>query len=197
MPTDHETFSSPPPIRRRQAVEVFSNRFGQLYNDDVVSPGGLPGTYLRWQWAQRGVVVVPVGPGGMALVPTYRYPVGASSLEFPRGGCEPGERPEKAAVRELWEEAGLEASSVRAIGLLHADTGLIETGIHVCCATVLPGEREAARPESMESVAAPVWVSQDEMLELVRLGRISCSLTIAAFTLVAADRNALPPVARG
>jgi len=196
MPTDHEASTPPAPIRRRQAVEVFTNRFGRLYNDDVVSPGGLPGNYLRWQWAQTGVVVVPVGPDGMALVPTYRYPVGAASLEFPRGGCEPGEPPEKAAARELWEEAGLEASSVRDIGFLHADTGLIETGIHVCCATVLPAERKAARPESMESVAEPVWMTQDEMQDLLSQGRITCGVTIAAYALVMAERNQTPPVAR-
>lgn len=197
MPTDHETSGSPAPIRRQRAVEVFTNRFGRLYNDDVVSPGGLPGNYLRWQWAQTGVVVVPVGPDSMALVPTYRYPVGAASLEFPRGGCEPGEHPEQAAVRELREEAGLETSSVRDIGLIHADTGLIETGIHVCCATVLSAERKAARPEVMESVAEPVWVSQDEMLDWLRQGRITCGVTIAAYALVMAERNTLPLVARG
>ncbi|MFI9774490.1 NUDIX hydrolase [Streptomyces sp. NPDC051956] len=196
MPTDHQAPGSPKPIQRQRAVEVFGNRFGRLYNDEVVSPDGLPGSYLRWQWAQTGVVVVPVGPDGMALVPTYRYPVGAASLEFPRGGCEPGERPEDAAVRELWEEAGLAASSVRDIGLLHADTGLIENGVHVCCTTVIPAEHGAARPEAMESVAEPVWVSQDEILDWLRQGRITCGVTIAAFALVMADQNALPQGAR-
>ncbi|MFE3505588.1 NUDIX hydrolase [Kitasatospora sp. NPDC059146] len=196
MTIDDRTSAAPAPILRHEAVEVFANRFGQLNNDLVVGPGGAPGKYLRWQWAQTGVVVVPVGPEGIALVPSYRYPVGAVSLEFPRGGCEPGESPEEAAARELREETGLSASSVRTLGLVHADTGLIETGIHVCCATVLPSEEGSARPEAMESVSPPVWVSPEEMAEWLRGGRITCGVTLAAYALAAADSGVLSPTVR-
>lgn len=93
MPIEHPAPGTPAPIRQDRAVEVYANRFGHLYDDEVVFPGGTEGRYLRWQWSQQGVVVVPVGPQGMALLPMYRYPVGAVSLEFPRGGCAPGEAP--------------------------------------------------------------------------------------------------------
>jgi 8-oxo-dGTP pyrophosphatase MutT (NUDIX family) len=194
MPIDQETPGTPAPIRRHKAVEVFGNRFGRLYNDDVLSPGGRPGKYLRWQWAHTGVVVVARGPAGIALVPTYRYPLGAASLEFPRGGCEIGESPEEAAARELREEAGLIAVTTRDIGLLHAETGLIESGVHVVSATVVAGPVEAARPEAMESVAEPVWVSQEGMLDLLGQGGVTCGVTLAAFALVlAADRSSVDP----
>lgn len=153
MPDQRQSSVVPAPIRRRQAIEVFGNRFGRLYNDVVVFPSGARGSYLRWQWNQQGVVVVPVGPAGLALVPTYRYPVGASSLEFPRGGCEPGEDPQAAAARELEEESGLKALSVRNLGQIHTDTGLIETSAHVCLAVVQPSGDAQARPEATESVA--------------------------------------------
>ncbi|MFD3555730.1 NUDIX domain-containing protein [Streptomyces goshikiensis] len=196
MTTDGRMPGTPAPIMRHQAVEVFANRFGKLNNDLVVGPGGAPGSYLRWQWAQTGVVVIPVGPEGIALVPTYRYPVGAVSLEFPRGGCEPGESAEEAAARELWEEAGLAASSVRTLGLIHADTGLIETGVHVCCATVRPADGGSAQPEAMESVTPPVWVSPEEMAHWLRQGRITCGVTLAAFALATADSDALASTVR-
>jgi len=190
MSIDQEISEAPAPIRRHRAVEVFGNRFGRLYNDDVVSPGGRSGQYLRWQWAHTGVVVVARGPAGIALVPTYRYPLGAASLEFPRGGCEPGESPEEAAVRELREEAGLIATATRDIGLLHAETGLIESGVHVVSATVAGGPGGGARPEVMESVAAPVWVTREGMLDLLGRGKVTCGVTLAAFALVlAAERS--------
>ncbi|MFD5819073.1 NUDIX hydrolase [Streptomyces sp. NPDC127038] len=179
--------SAPRPIRRSKAVEVFSNRFGSLYDDEVVSPSGAAGTYLRWRWSHTGVVVVPTGPAGWALVPTYRYPVGAVSLEFPRGGCEPGESPLDAAARELAEETGYDCdrSSLRSLGMLHAETGLIESGVHVVTAEV--SGAGAALPEEMESVTEPVWAARDEIMGWLCEGRVTCGVTLAALALALAD----------
>lgn len=183
----HRLDPAPPaPIRRQREAEVFGNRFGRLFNDEVAFPNGSQGRYLRWQWKQQGVVVVPVGPGGLALVPTYRYPIGAASLEFPRGGCEPGEDPSEAAARELEEETGLRAASVRTIGQLYTDTGLIETGAKVCLVVIQPGAGEA-RPEATESVAEPHWMSQDALLESIQHGRITCGVTLAAFAVALSE----------
>ncbi|MPY36373.1 NUDIX hydrolase [Streptomyces adustus] len=190
MTTDRPTPGTPAPIRRERAVEVYGSRFGNLYDDEVVFPGGSAGRYLRWQWKQQGVVVVPMGPEGLALLPMYRYPVGAVSLEFPRGGCDPGEAPEAAAARELKEESGLTALSVRQVGTLHADTGLIATQTHVCVAEVHPVGRTAARPETSESVAEPVWASYNAMALWLREGRITCAITIAAYAVAMAGTPA-------
>ncbi|MFA6530639.1 MAG: NUDIX hydrolase [Candidatus Micrarchaeia archaeon] len=40
--------------------------------------------------------------------------------EFPGGGVEWGEEPEKAAIRELWEETGLRASNGEFLGVTSA-----------------------------------------------------------------------------
>jgi len=90
----HRLDPAPPaPIRRQREAEVFGNRFGRLFNDEVVFPNGSQGRYLRWQWKQQGVVVVPVGPGGLALVPTYRYPIGAPPWSFHAAAASPGKTP--------------------------------------------------------------------------------------------------------
>jgi len=198
MRDDVSVPAGPAPIRRQRAVEVFHNRFGTLYNDEVVSPGGAAGRYLRWQWSHTGVVVVPTGPDGLAFVPTFRYPVGSASLEFPRGGCEPDESPQDAAVRELEEETGYgcERSSLRSLGVLHAETGLIESGVHVLTAEVKHVDGLAARPEAMESVTDPVWATHDEVLEWLRNGRITCGVTLAALALALAERAGEPRPAR-
>lgn len=185
--------AGPAPIRRQRAVEVFRNRFGTLFNDEVISPSGLQGRYLRWQWSHSGVVIVPMGPDGLAFVPTYRYPIGQVSLEFPRGGCEADEDPATAAVRELREETGLHCvpSALRPLGMIHAETGLVESMVHVFAADVRPtgstGIQSAAEPEVMESVAQPVWVSRTELGKWLQSGSVTCGVTLAALTLATAD----------
>ncbi|MGW4205951.1 NUDIX hydrolase [Streptomyces sp. NPDC004726] len=184
----------PAPIRRRKAVEVFHNRFGTLFDDEVESASGAAGRYLRWQWSQEGVVVVPTGPDGYAFVPTYRYPVGEVSLEFPRGGCESGEPPARAAERELLEETGYRCEEPRALGVIHAETGLIESKVHVFVARIT-APRAAARPETMESFAEPVWALPGEIPAWLRKGAVTCGVTLAALALAQGAATAAPAIA--
>ncbi|MGV9559433.1 NUDIX hydrolase [Streptomyces sp. NPDC003401] len=193
MDDEASAHAVPPPIRRQRAVEVFRNRFGTLFNDEVLSPSGGQGRYLRWQWSHSGVVIVPMGRDGFAFVPTYRYPIGEVSLEFPRGGCEADEEPAVAAVRELREETGFDCapSALRPLGVIHAETGLIESDVHVFAAEVRPAGSadapSAAAPEAMESVAEPVWASRTEVMKWLQGGSVVCGVTLAALALALAD----------
>ncbi|MFP3989605.1 NUDIX hydrolase [Streptomyces sp. E11-3] len=191
--------AKPAPIQRERAVEVFRNRFGALFNDEVLSPSGEQGRYLRWQWSHGGVVIVPMGRDGLAFVPTYRYPISKVSLEFPRGGCEADEDPAVAAARELREETGFECapSALRPLGVIHAETGLIESDVHVFAADVRPtGSAHAqpvAEPEAMESVAEPVWAPHGEVLKWLQSGNVTCGVTLAALALAMADGSGFGP----
>lgn len=190
MDNEASAQAGPAPIRRQRAVEVFRNRFGTLFNDEVLSPSGRQGRYLRWQWSHSGVVIVPMGRDGLAFVPTYRYPIGQVSLEFPRGGCEADEDPATAAVRELREETGFDCapSALRPLGIIHAETGLVESMVHVFAADIgSTGIRSDAEPEVMESVAKPVWVSRTELAKWLQSGSVTCGVTLAAMTLATAD----------
>lgn len=42
--------------------------------------------------------------------------IGEHAWQFPQGGINPGESPEQAMYRELWEELGLKAEHVRIVG---------------------------------------------------------------------------------
>lgn len=179
-PTPVSENDAPRPIVRVAEREVFANRFGTLFNDDVTTPDGRPGRYLRWRWAGGGVVVVPRRGDEVALASMFRYPIGDVSLELPRGGVAPGERLEDAAVRELREEVGLTASRVHPLGTLFADTGLIETPISVVLVEVNDDD-DAPRAEPMESIAPTArWMTRAALREALSQGRLRCAISIAA-----------------
>ncbi|TCO43620.1 8-oxo-dGTP pyrophosphatase MutT (NUDIX family) [Kribbella antiqua] len=175
----------PVPIIRRRENLVFSNRFGELYDDEVEGPSGDRGNYLRWRWGARGVVVAARSSKGTLFVPAYRYPPGVVSLELPRGGWDVGESLEEAACRELLEESGYVGGQVTERGQIYPDTGLIENAVTV--AEVLIAEPDLGvgeqRAEVMESVAEAVWLSDDDVLRKVANGELRCSISIAAFTM--------------
>jgi 8-oxo-dGTP pyrophosphatase MutT (NUDIX family) len=67
------------------------------------------------------LVLFGEGPDGPDLLLTERNHEMRSHpghVSFPGGGLEPGETPEQAALREAWEEVGLDRSGVEVIGEL-------------------------------------------------------------------------------
>lgn len=162
--------------------QVYSSTYGHLYNDHIRGPDGRSGTYLRWEWAREGVVVVPTDGNRVYLWPMYRYPIGSDSLEFPRGAMEAGESVVEAAARELSEETGFTAVTARPVGTIHADTGLITTSNAVVLAHIDASRPGPSRLEPTEAVVGRyLAVNGLEMNDLICRGAVTCALTIAAF----------------
>lgn len=171
------------PIETVERVEVFTNQFGTLFNDHTIGASGAPGRYLRWVWAARGVVVVPVYQDRVGLWAMYRYPVGLPSWEFPRGGADPNESVESAGVRELREETGVVAGKARLLGSVYPETGLIGSPVSVVVAEVESRAVSSGALEEMESVGNVAWPSHDDIRSAIRTGQLTCAITIAAWTM--------------
>lgn len=177
--------SSPKQIKRLEAVEVYSNYYGTLFDDRVVAPNGTKGRYLRWHWAANGIVVIPFDGEAIALTRNYRYPIGGESLEFPRGAGGQLERVEMAAARELKEETGLQTSSVQSLGEIFPETGIIENPMQVVLARVSSRKQDASDHETMESISKDlIWLRPSELGEYIQSGKIRCGISMAALLLL-------------
>ena len=63
--------------------------------------------------------IVALNPGGdLLLVRQFRPALGMVTLELPSGHVDPGETPEEAARKELYEETGHEAESLELVATL-------------------------------------------------------------------------------
>jgi 8-oxo-dGTP pyrophosphatase MutT (NUDIX family) len=69
-------------------------------------------------------VIAETEAGEIVLVWQYRFGTDALSLEIPGGVIDPGEAPEAAALRELREETGYEASSVELLSIVEPNPAL-------------------------------------------------------------------------
>lgn len=177
-------------ITRDKEVPVFSNFFGTLFNDEITGARGHKGNYLRWKWAHAAVAVIPYdNQRGVALARMYRYPISDFSLEFPRGGLNPGEEPGVGALREMREETGLIGSSSTVLGSIFADSGLIQSPISVVAVRV--SLEDIIDHGDFEAIEKKYWVTEDEFLQNVRNGEITCSITISCFSLFQLSRRAL------
>ena len=115
--------------------------------------------------AGKSAVVVPIlGDGRVLLEYNYRPTVNKWVYELPAGHVEKGELPKHCAVRELEEETGYRARSMKFLFRALASPGISDEEMYVFLATYLikgrhnrePLERIRLRPMGLETVLEKV-----------------------------------------
>jgi ADP-ribose pyrophosphatase len=132
-----------------RTVEVRSERValpnGQEVELDVVHHPG-------------AAAVVPLdADGSLLMVRQYRHTVGGWLLEVPAGKLAPGEEPATCAHRELEEEAGVRAASLRELGSIFVSPGFCDERIWLFLATDLtPSEQRLEADEVLAVERVPL-----------------------------------------
>lgn len=115
----------------------------------------------------------------VVLVEQLRHGINQHTIEIPGGCVEPGEQPIAAARRELLEETGFEAKTLRQIGEVQANpamqsmrctTFLATDAVRSAAPQLDPGEDITVRVEPLAAV-----------LRMVREGVIAHALVVSAF----------------
>ena len=145
----------PPHETRLGSRQAFAGRLLHVRVDDVRLPSGR--TSVREVVEHPGsAVVIPVTTDGHVLmIRQYRHVTGEHLLELPAGVLDPGEDPRAAGQRELREETGHRAATVRELATIW-----ISPGYTTERATVLLAE-------GCESV--PHEADVDEPVQIVRV----------------------------
>lgn len=137
----------------------------------------------------NAVAMVPLtAAGDVILVRQYRHAVGAYELEIPAGLLDvDGESEEAAAQRELAEEVGVTAGTMRHLIRFHNSSGWSEEATIVFLATDLS---DAQAPddfvaEGEEADMAVVRVPLTEALAAVHRNEITDAKTVIGLLLVA------------
>jgi nudix-type nucleoside diphosphatase (YffH/AdpP family) len=149
----------------------------------------------RFQSAEKGEVDIEIihhnggagalplfDDGTVALVRQWRYPLGRYTLEIAAGRIEPGQTPEEAAARELEEELGYRARTLKELGSFHIAPGYCEERIYVYLATGL--EKSQQNLDDDEEVEV-VHMTFQEALACVNAGEIDDAKSIITLMLAA------------
>jgi 8-oxo-dGTP pyrophosphatase MutT (NUDIX family) len=174
-------------VRRTSSREVYRNPWIRVREDAVELPDGSSSVYGVVEKADFALVL-PWERDGFWLVEQYRYPVGRRAWEFPQGGWPQGAEgtPEELARAELAEETGLRAGELRHLGHLDLASGLSTQEFDVWLATDLtpgPTAREASEADMTQA-----FVSEAELRDMVRTGRLTDGPSLAAYALLLLDR---------
>ncbi|WP_438448842.1 NUDIX hydrolase [Gorillibacterium sp. sgz5001074] len=157
-------------------TSIFKGKIISLQVDEVRLPNG--------ENAKREIVrhpgavaVMALVDGKMLMVEQFRKPMEKSLIEIPAGKLDPGEDPMDAARRELEEETGYKAGSLRPISSFYSSPGFADELLHVYLAEdLVKGEPKPDEDEFLDCMALTLEEAEACMAE----GKISDAKTILA-----------------
>ncbi len=161
-----------------------------VIREDVLQlPDGGARKYPVMQLGQSAGIVPLTADDQIILVRQYRHVTQGFCWEIPGGGLQPGESPDEAAQRELREETGYRAASLRRLGGFWPNNAYLDEIIHVYLAEGLT--RDPLPPDQDEHLERRVFPFR-EALAMAQDDRITCGLTKLAILWVATARAAAP-----
>ena len=162
---------------------LHEGRIGSFGIDRVELPSGRHTTLEVLRHPGAAAAVVFIGPDTIVLLRQYRHAAGGWLWEIPAGRLDPGERdrPERCAHRELKEETGCTAATMRPLLSIVTTPGFSDEVIHLFQATGLTRGAHAREPdEFMELHELPM----SEIRKMIQDNEITDAKTLAGLLFV-------------
>lgn len=160
---------------------IYDGKIVRLRVERVVEPGGVRATREVVYHGASVVVLAEFADGRLLLVRQYRFPARQSLWELVAGGIEPGETLEEAARRELREETGYRARTVKFLADFYPSPGFLSERMYLVEARGLT--RAQACPETDERIRASAFTRQ-QLARLLRQRKIRDGKTLAGLLWV-------------
>lgn len=155
---------------------IYEGKILNVRVDQVLLPNGKESAREVVEFSQAVAVAALTKDNQILLVTQYRYPVGDVLIELPAGKMDRKEDPEECARRELQEETGYTAASMKKICEFYTTPGFTNELMHVFLAQDLtPGIQNPDEDEFVKVESVPF----DDAIQMVFNGKIRDGKSIA------------------
>jgi ADP-ribose pyrophosphatase len=158
---------------------------GRKFDFEMVEYEGAGGIRLKREVVRHpgAVIVLPImDDGRVVLIHNQRPAVDAALFELPAGTLDHGEAPEACAGRELIEETGYKAATLRPLGRFYTSPGFSDELMWAFAATGLTHVGQHLEPDEnltvhpVEAARAFAMIDSGEMVD----GKSMLTLLLAA-----------------
>lgn len=159
-----------------------------IVEDKVRLPDGATTEYvLQSPVAHHSVAIIAINESNQILLQQeYSYPPNEILWQLPGGSIQNQETPKEAALRELSEESGYTAESVRSIGSYYTNNRRSnEKQFVVVCTNLKPHKLDADPEEFINNQ----WVSLRELQKMIKDGLVQNVYLLAAMQLWSKDSS--------
>lgn len=171
-----ETTSQPMNLGPQETV--YQDHVRRIYRK-VAEFEGFSKQYLVSDEGERAAVLVTSG-SYVLFARQYRLLIDNVSLEIPGGRVDAGETPEKAAIRECYEETGVECRNLRGLQSYYP-------GLDVTFNPTYIFHSDDVVPTSVARNARSLWLPLYVCLEMISDGKIQDAMTIVALLTYSLD----------
>ena len=127
------------------------------------------------------IVVAVTNEGKIVMEKQYRKPMDGVMFELPAGKLDPGEKPEAAAARELKEETGYTAKSIRYLTKCYTSCGYSTEILYAyLCTGLTAGETDLDDNEAIDAEEYQI----NDLVNMVMSGEINDAKTQIAILMV-------------
>jgi len=167
---------------------IYSGRVVNLERDTVRFPDGSVGTLEMLRHPGASAVLPFLDDPAAAdprvvMIRQFRHAANGFIWEIPAGRLDPGEAPDACARRELEEESGYRAGTLRPLTTIYTTPGFTDERIHLFLARDLEEREHHREPDEFMEVHRVAW---SDVLARVRSGEIDDGKTFAAILFVQA-----------
>ena len=168
------------PFELISSEPLFQGRAFKIRRDHMKTPDGRE---TRFDIVEHGgsVIIVPLdSEGNLLFVRQYRHAAGKDLLELPAGTREGDEPFEECAAREIREETGMQAGSLKKIGEFYLAPGYSTEFMGVFLASDLKHAPLDADEDEFLSVEK---IAVSQALEMAERGEMPDAKSLAALLL--------------
>jgi len=167
--------------KRIQTIATLRTHSFSVNLDEVLLRDGKVAKRIRIDHPEASAIIAFASESEIIMVRQYRYALGRETLEIPAGKVDQGEKPEACARRELLEETGYEAESLKLIYTYAPAIGYSNELIHIYSGHNLKQVNASIDEREISSIQR---LSLEEVRSLIREGRILDGKTLIGLALM-------------